>query len=580
MAGEKVLVVDDRPDSVQFLTEYILRPNGYSFITANDGEKGLKIALEEKPDLIIMDLRMPKMTGLEVLSALREHNCDIPVILMTFHGSEETAVQAFRLGAKDYLIKPYEIEDMLMAIDRALAETRLRYEKTELSQGIMQVNRQLERRVRELGILYSIGKSVTSLLDLEKVLNRIVEAGVYITGAEEGSLLLVDEGTGELYMRAAKGLEDRYARGFRLKVEDSLAGQVVKTGKPVMVQAKSEAEKLKFKTGYLVNSLLNVPLRVQNKVIGVLSVDNQSENKPFTENDMHLLSALADYAAIAIENARLYGELQHFASELERRVEERTRELHRTQEQLFQAEKLIAVGQLAAGVAHEINNPIGVILGFAQVLLKKFSEDDSVYKPLKTVEKEALRCKNIIQNLLDFARRSEIVLRLVNVNRVLEDSCALMEHKFSLQNVKVIKGYDPNLPEVLADENQLQQVFVNIILNAYQAMPEGGELRITTRTVGKEVQILFSDTGVGISPENLNRIFDPFFTTKDVGEGTGLGLSVSYGIIERHGGSIEVESRVGVGTTFTVKLPIPSEEDRERKVEKAALKEEQTVSPH
>ncbi len=559
MAAETVLVMDDRPDSLQFLTEYILRPNGYSFITAMDGQKGLQIALEEKPDLIIMDLRMPRMTGLEVLSALREHNSDIPVILMTFYGSEETAVQAFRLGAKDYLIKPYEVEEMLMAIDRALAESRLQQEKSQLSQGIVQANRQLEQRVRELRILYSIGKSVTSLLDPGKVLNRIVEAGVYITGAEEGSLLLLDEETGELYMRAARGLGEKHARGFRLKVEDSIAGQVVRTGEPIMVRTKEDEEKLKVKTDYLVNSLLNVPLKVQDKVIGVLSMDNRSTDHPFKENDLYLLSALADYAAIAIENARLYEELRRFASELEQRVEQRTEELRKAQEQLLQAEKLAAIGQLAAGVAHEINNPIGVILGFAQVISKKLTEDDPLSNPLATVEKEALRCKSIVQNLLDFARRSEPALRPINVNTVLEATCALVEHKFSSQNVEIIKGYDPNLPEIMADENQLQQVFVNIILNAFQAMPGGGELRITTRRMGSEVQILFSDTGVGISPENLKRIFDPFFTTKEVGQGTGLGLSVSYGIIEQHNGTIEVESRVGVGSTFTIKLPLPGE---------------------
>ncbi len=557
MAGEKVLVIDDRPDSLQFLTEYILRPNGYSFITAQDGEKGFQKALEERPDLIIMDLRMPRMTGLEVLSALREHNSSIPVILMTFHGSEETAVQAFRLGAKDYLIKPYEIEEMLEAIERALTETRLRHEKSELSQGIVQVNQQLERRVKELGILYGIGKSVTSLLDTNKVLNRIVEAAVYITGAEEGSLLLLDKQTGELYMRAARGLGDKYARGFRLKVQDTLAGQVVRTGKPVMVTAEDDA-KLKFKTGYLVNSLLNVPLKVQDEVIGLLSVDNRVSKKSFADNDMYLLSALADYAAIAIENAGLYGELRRFASELEQRVEQRTKELRKAQEQLLRAEKLAAIGELAAGVAHEINNPIGVILGFSQVISRKLSDEHPLHKPLATIEKEALRCKSIVQNLLDFARRSEPALRPVDVKTVLEATCALVEHKFALHNVKIIKGYDPHLPEIMADDNQLQQVFVNIILNAYQAMPQGGELRIITRTVGRQVQILFSDTGMGIPSENVGRVFDPFFTTKEVGQGTGLGLSVSYGIIEKHGGTIEVESRVGRGTTFTVKLPLPN----------------------
>jgi len=554
LAGETVLVVDDRDDSLQFLTEYILEPNGYNYIIAKDGETGLQKALTENPDLVIMDLKMPRMTGLEVLAALRERQSTIPVILMTFHGSEETAVQAFRLGARDYMIKPYGVQEMLESIERALTEVRLRAERDQLTQNILQVNRQLERRVKELSILYSIGKSVTTLLDLEKVLSRIVEAAVYVTGAEEGSLMLVDQDSGELYMRAARGLGEKYARGFRLRVEDSIAGQVVKTGQPFL--ESGDAQRLKVKTGYLVKSLMYVPLKSGQEVVGVLSVDNKVSNVPFTESDVYLLSALADYASIAIVNAHLYTEVKSFSEELEQKVAERTKELEEAQEQLIQSEKLASIGQLAAGVAHELNNPISVMLGFSQAILRKLSEDDQLRKPLATIEREGLRCKGIIQNLLDFARRNKPSLQPIDVNQVLEASCVLIEHQMSLDNVVITKGYAPNLPQVLADPNQLQQVFVNIIQNAYQAMPEGGTLRLTTRGLGNEVQIIFSDTGVGISPENIKRIFDPFFTTKEVGQGTGLGLSVSYGIVEQHGGTIEVESKVGVGTTFIIKLPV------------------------
>ncbi|MBC7249440.1 MAG: response regulator [Anaerolineae bacterium] len=558
MAGETVLIVDDRDDSIQFLSEYILEPNGYKYIVAKDGETGLRRALTENPDLIIMDLKMPKMSGLEVLAALRERNVNIPVILMTFHGSEETAVQAFRLGARDYMIKPYDTQEMLNSIERALTEVRLRAERDQLTRNIMQVNRQLERRVKELSILYSIGKSVTALLDTEKVLSRIVEAAVYVTGAEEGSLMLVDKESGELYMRAARGLGEKYARGFRLRVEDSIAGQVVKTGRPFL--ESGDAQRLKVKTGYLVKSLMYVPLKAGQEVIGVLSVDNKVSNTPFTESDLYLLSALADYAAIAIVNARLYDEVKSFSEELEQKVIERTKELKEAQEQLIQSEKLASIGQLAAGVAHELNNPISVMLGFAQAILRKMPEDDPLRKPLSTIEREGLRCKAIIQNLLDFARRNKPALQPVDVNQVLEAACVLIEHQMSLDNIVVTKGYAPDLPRVLADPNQLQQVFVNIIQNAYQAMPDGGTLRLVTRSLGDEVQIIFADTGIGIPPENIKRIFDPFFTTKEVGQGTGLGLSVSYGIVEQHGGTIEVESKVGVGTTFIITLPVMREE--------------------
>ena len=320
MAGEKVLVIDDSAEALQFIREHVLDLHGYAFLGAQDGQEGLHKAVEENPDLIVMDLQMPKMTGLQVLKALQQRQYDIPVILMTVHGSEEIAVQAFRLGVKDYIIKPFEVETMLAAIDRALTERRLRAERAQLTQQILKINKQLGNKIRELSALYAIGQSVTSLLNLEELLNRIVEAAVFVTGAEEGSLLLVDKDTGELYLRAARNLGDKFARGFRLKVERSIAGQVVKTGQPVL-QSTQDEEMLKVKTGYLVKSLVNVPLKAKNRVIGVLAVDNKISPKPFTDNDVILLSALADYAAIAIENARLYTDIEDKAAQLDTLLE-------------------------------------------------------------------------------------------------------------------------------------------------------------------------------------------------------------------------------------------------------------------
>ncbi len=312
---QTVLIIDDRRENIVFLANNILRPKGYKIITAMDGEKGLHKALKEKPDLIIMDLRMPKMNGLEVLSALREEQCHIPVILTTFHGSESVVVRAFRLGIKDYVIKPYTVEEMEEAIERALGEGRAE-EKVQLKEGIREINQQLERRGREISTLHDIGKAVTSLLDLQKVLNRVVEAAVFLTGAEEGFLLLVNQETEELYMRAAKGLSQREARSFRVKVEDSLSGQVITTGKPIMVSSVEDQKKFKIKTGYLVKSLLHVPLKLGNEIIGVLSVHNRVSSKVFTDNDLRTLTTLAGYAAVAIENARLYQSMEEKAQQL------------------------------------------------------------------------------------------------------------------------------------------------------------------------------------------------------------------------------------------------------------------------
>jgi len=315
VAGERVLVVDDRRDNIEFVVDYILKPNGYKALTANDGAEGLRKALTEDPDLIIMDNNMPKMTGLQVMEALKEKRLNIPVILMTFHGSESLAVQFFRLGVKDYIIKPFTVEEMLESIDQALTEVRLRKERDQALASLVQANQQLGRRVKELNILYGIGKSVTSLLDLEKLLGRVVEAAVYITGAEEGFLMLVDGETGELYIRAAQGPREKYPQSLKLKVEDSIADGVVRTGQAVMIEGPAREKDIR--TAYLVKALLSAPLKTKDEVIGVLSVDNKTSDETFTDNDLYLLSALADYAAIAIENAQLFTAVKSERSKLE-----------------------------------------------------------------------------------------------------------------------------------------------------------------------------------------------------------------------------------------------------------------------
>jgi signal transduction histidine kinase len=233
-------------------------------------------------------------------------------------------------------------------------------------------------------------------------------------------------------------------------------------------------------------------------------------------------------------------------------------QLKESQEQLIQAEKLTSLGQLAASVAHEINNPLAGVLVYTQLLSKKVTGDafkkEEALGYLSKMESEVGRCSRIIRNLLDFARQTEPMLRLVDVNQVIEQVLAMVGHQAQLQNVEVVKEFSPSLPKVMADFDQLQQIFTNLTLNAIQAMPDGGRLTIRSSAVDGEVRIDVQDTGCGISKENMSKLFTPFFTTKAKGKGVGLGLAVAHGIIERHKGRIKVQSEVGKGTTFSVYL--------------------------
>ena len=250
-------------------------------------------------------------------------------------------------------------------------------------------------------------------------------------------------------------------------------------------------------------------------------------------------------------------ELQEWASTLEVRVEERTCQIKQMQSELIRSEKLASLGELVAGIAHEINNPLTGILMFSSMLARDPRLDPALRSDLETIIRETQRCGNIVRELLNFSRESVPQKSVNNVNRVMEAALMLIEHQAFFHDIQVVKELDPELPDILIDPNQLQQVFINMLVNAGQAMPHGGTLTITTGSSEEEKSLFvrIQDTGMGIDRENLEKIFDPFFTTKGH-NGTGLGLSVSYGIIENHGGEIMVHSVVGEGTCFTIRLPM------------------------
>lgn len=239
-------------------------------------------------------------------------------------------------------------------------------------------------------------------------------------------------------------------------------------------------------------------------------------------------------------------------------IEERDEQLRqRAQNEIMRSKKLAMIGQLASGVAHEINNPLGGILLFSRLLLRKAPAEGTERENLERIAKEAERCQKIVRGLLEFAGQREPKIELINVNDVVEKAVSLLENQALFHNIEIVKRLRPDLPPVCADGSQMQQVFVNIVMNAAEAMEGHGVLTISTNlaALNNRVEVSFADTGHGICEEDLRQLFEPFFTTKEVGRGTGLGLSISHGIIERHGGTIEVISRIGEGSTFVVSLP-------------------------
>jgi len=252
------------------------------------------------------------------------------------------------------------------------------------------------------------------------------------------------------------------------------------------------------------------------------------------------------------------GDLEEWGRTLEQKVRERTEELVAMQARVSQSERLASLGMLAAGVAHEINNPLGGILALTSLTLEDLPKADPNRENLEEVVYQSQRCRDIVKGLLEFSRQSRMGADLADLNRIIEDTLALISRQSAFFNVTIVKEYDPQLPAVMADSSELQQVFMNVLLNAAQAIDGHGTVKIVTRraTGAEAVEVLISDTGRGIPPEDIGRIFDPFFSTKPNGQGTGLGLSITYGIVASHKGTIQVASELGKGTTFTIRLPI------------------------
>jgi signal transduction histidine kinase len=418
---------------------------------------------------------------------------------------------------------------------------------------------------RHLEELTAITQEISSSLDVETVLERILNSACDLLGAAAGTLFLVEGPERELVFRVVKGSKETLL-GRRLPAGTGIVGKVASTRQAQIINRvdlyADWFEGIDAATGLKTRSILAVPLVKEDHSIGVLELINKGDESNFHDRDVAMLEAFAGQAVVALENARLHEHLQARNQELQ----ETLSELQETQEQLIQKEKLASVGQLAAGVAHEINNPLSSILLYTDVLCQELPEQDAQhYQDLQMVRREAMRCRTIVNDLLSFSRQNEVLAQPTDLNVLLEEIVEEIGIQKRFQDVQIQIDLEPGLPVIEADPFQLRQVFCNLMNNAADAMPTGGSLTLRTKSgpwpglVTAEVQ----DTGEGIPEENMKKLFTPFFTTKPMGKGTGLGLAIIYGIVKTHQGQIGVQSQLGQGTTFALtlheQLPAPLE---------------------
>ncbi len=511
----------------------------FIFEVAPTGQETLRRLAAGSRDLLLLDYKLSDLDGIQVLRAMREQGLAIPVVMVTGHGDEGTAVQALKLGALDYVVKR---GDYLERLPSVLENTLIRHRLAE------------EREA--LSVLNGLARAVASTMDLDEIFRRVAEAACTLLKVDQCLISrLADDGM-RLQPAAWRGIPDAEVGGLVFRMGDGLPGQAALHQRPVTaVKPAAEAGARAEGQGRFVPALC-VPILTGEQVLGVLSVASTAPRE-FNSLEIALLSGLAAHAAIAIQNARLYHDLKRSYEDL-----------RRSQDLLLRQEKMAALGRLASGLAHELNNPLAAIAGFAERLEEKAKAPEIAAAPaladfpqrLKQIAEQAFRCGDLVHRLLTYARQREPQMRPVDLWQVVEDCLALMAGKIRLlgNRFKAVRG--TGALQVLADANMLQQVIINLLTNASDAVEGGGTVRVAIYrdepAPGQSFVVLeVSDTGAGISPDDLPRLFDPFFTTK--GErGTGLGLPICLSIVEQHGGTLEVTSPgPGQGTTATVRLP-------------------------
>jgi len=523
-----VLVADDEISAATML-KHIFEREGYQVQIAQDGQSALTAAREHMPDLILLDIQMPRMNGFEVLEKLREqeHTAGIPTIVVSARAKTPSDVaKGLNIGADDYISKPFAPQELLA---RARSKMRAR-----------QLEETLQQRTQELEVLLKISDQLDQHLEINELINVILEQILELLYGDVSVVCRYDDNLDIVDVRS-------------MSIDGSTTPDLVDTIINYAQRDLVATQTLDLSDLGYAHTIIS-PLQHGESLLGMLVL--ASIEPPIQPNQQMLFTGISQQVALALHNAELYEIQANYAIHLEEVVEQRSEELHATQQMLLRSEKLASIGHLAASIAHEINNPLQPIKLNLDFMVEDIAAGDPIDPTIIEQTQESVeRISRIVRQLLEFAKPSsdgggeDVEVDIVSV---VESVIKLNERGFHQSDIDLRLSFNTR-PTVRGNRDQLEQVFMNLIINAKAAMENGGKLMIEVWEETDKVRLRFEDNGHGIPDEMLNKIFDPFVSTKPTG--TGLGLFVSFGIIEKHQGEIDVRSQENVGTVFTITLP-------------------------
>ena len=524
MESTSILVVDDEP-GIALLCTRVLKKAGYDVVSETNPRVAIEYLQHNRVDLLLVDIRMPEVDGFDVISRAKRAQPDIAVLVMTGFGTVETAIRALRQGVDGLLLKPFEQgEELVSSVQQALTDNRRKRETA---------------RAQTLRPLFDANEKLFSETDTTKLFDLIVDTVREHLQCSNAAYYQVNDGVLSLIVQ----------RGNILSVEEGsysahLLSRVDSDGNPFIINATGPGEEdaQALLTELKLGAAILFPVTRAN-LRAVLFAARDQGVAPFRGTDLELFHILASQSLVALENARLYEDLRAYV----RKVEE-------SQQALLRAEKMAAAGRLTASIAHEVNNPLQSVQNCLHLAGRDDVSADKRKEYFDLARTELDRLMKTMQRMLDFYRPNANKMQQVDLLELLNHVISLTSQQLGQRHIELETDLPDSLPPVYAVSSQIQQIFFNLILNAFDVMSGGGHMYIQARALDGGIEIQFEDSGPGIAEEFHNNIFEPFFSTKD--GGTGLGLTVSYNIVTAHGGTLDLVQGRGKGACFRLFLPL------------------------